>query len=90
MYFNHYTKSFIINVKNSLTYVLIIAAYFFFVNLEVNKQEEKNNASNQSIDNSTEETEILNNYNLQVEDEAKKKRTLDELKISIPVIPYKE
>ena len=90
MYINHYIKSFIINVKNSLTYLLIIAVYFFFVNLEASKQERNKDASDQSIDSSIEETEIINRYNLKKRDDNKKGRNLEELKISIPIIPYKE
>ena len=90
MYFNHYIKSFIHKVKNSLTYLLIIAVYFFFVNLEVSKQDVNINDSDQAIDSSLENTDIINNYNLKDGDEIKKETTLDELRISIPIIPYKE
>ena len=90
MKFNQNIKSFILNVKNSLTYLLIIAVYFFFVNLEVNKQEKNRNTSVQSEDSSIHNTNIINSSNSLERYENNNEEIHDELKISIPIIPYRE
>tara|TARA_B100001250_G_scaffold198822_1_gene170593 strand:- start:220 stop:435 length:216 start_codon:yes stop_codon:yes gene_type:complete len=62
------------NIKNTLPYLLLIAIYFFFVNLEARK-EKYNNRPN-------EEEYIL--------PDDKPKVVEKEFRIRIPVIPYKE
>jgi len=59
-------------IKNLLPYFLLIAVYFYFVNLEAGK--EKNNNLNSEKEN------ILPDDKSSVDDK--------QLRISIPVIPY--
>tara|TARA_Y100001968_G_C19385880_1_gene732832 strand:+ start:575 stop:781 length:207 start_codon:yes stop_codon:yes gene_type:complete len=67
-------KSLYINIKNLMPYLLLVAIYFFFINIEAKK---KNNYDKI--------IEIENNKNL---NESKIKK-MDSL-INIPVIPYKD
>ena len=63
------------NIKTLLPYFLLIVLYFFFINLET--REEKKNKSIIKIQSQHNESKsTVNNKN--------------QLKISIPVIPYKE
>ena len=60
------------NLKNLFPYFLLIAIYFFFVNLEARKESDKNlNADSESIP-----LDGKSNYGE------------DNLRIKIPVIPY--
>ena len=62
------------NIKNLLPYLLLIAIYFFFVNLEARKDNETNRTNeNESMLKEEKST-----------DESKQQR------IKIPVIPYKQ
>ena len=65
-------------LKNLLPYLLLISVYFFFVNLEA-QQEQKRNLKN-SKDKLEESKDIYHksNYND------------NNLRITIPVVPYKE
>ena len=62
------------NFKDNIIYFLLIAVYFFFVNLEARKDKKKYNL-----------TEEKNTYSIQ-----KSKEKNNKLRIKIPVIPYKE
>ena len=62
------------NIKNLLPYLLLIAVYFFFVNLEARK--EKNYKLNLKEENMSSDTKSW------TEEKSRK--------ISIPVVPYKE
>ena len=64
---------FLRNVKNLLPYLILIAIYFFFVNLEAKKN--INNSQQKKIEQS-----IKNNKNIL---DGKQKRLI------IPVVPYK-
>ena len=66
-------KSFILNIKNLFPYLLLIAIYFFFVNLEARN-------SKNSFRNNILFDEESNEYNKDVK--------TPNLTISIPVIPY--
>ena len=62
------------NIRNLLPYFFLISIYFFFINLEATK--EKNNTRNTEYKNKTIEN---------------KSNSLDnEMRIIIPVIPYKK
>ena len=61
------------NLKNVLPYFLIIALYFFFINLEVRKQK-KEMSIIEKINNSTDNKSSVNDKNV---------------RLKIPVIPYK-
>ena len=62
------------NIRNLLPYLLLIAIYFFFVNLEAQKNiKNSNNSKDQNI--------LLDN---------KSNIDSKKIKISIPVIPYNE
>ena len=62
------------NIKNLLPYLLLIAIYFFFVNLEAGK-DKKNNKT------------IDNEYILTEEESSEQNK---QQRIEIPVIPYKQ
>ena len=62
------------NIKNLLPYLLLIAIYFFFVNLEARKDNETNRT------NENEATLI----------EKKSSEQNKQQRIKIPVIPYKQ
>ena len=62
------------NIKNLLPYLLLIAIYFFFVNLEAGK-DKKTNRTNE------------NEYMLSVEESSEQNK---QQRIKIPIIPYKE
>ena len=68
-------KSFLINVKNLLPYLILICIYFFFINVEARK----------TYNNSTKENDNNNTSNEKKSDIKKVN-----LRISIPVIPYNE
>ena len=62
------------NIKNLLPYLLLIAIYFFFVNLEAGKNKKTNRANeNESI---LTDEKLTEQYKQQ--------------RIKIPVIPYKQ
>ena len=62
------------NIKNLLPYLLLIAIYFFFVNLEARK-ENKTNRTNEN------EAKLI---------EEKSSEQNKQQRIKIPVIPYKQ
>ena len=62
------------NIKNLLPYLLLIAIYFFFVNLEAGK-DKKTNRRNEN------ETKLI---------EEKSSEQNKQQRIKIPVIPYKQ
>ena len=69
-------KSVLIRIKNLIPYLVLIAIYFFFVNLEARNERNKKN-------NSIQNNEInVNNYKT---DKIQTNKT-----ISIPVLPYKQ
>tara|TARA_Y100001968_G_scaffold312446_1_gene335610 strand:- start:180 stop:395 length:216 start_codon:yes stop_codon:yes gene_type:complete len=68
-------KSLFLNIKNLIPYLLLIAIYFFFVNIEAR------NGQNTYKNNKTNRQENKSNYdNFDVNDSSGR--------ISIPVIPY--
>ena len=62
------------NIKNLLPYLLLIAIYFFFVNLEAGK-DKKTNRTNE-------------NESLLIEEKSTEQNK--QQRIKIPVIPYKQ
>ena len=62
------------NIKNLLPYLLLIAIYFFFVNLEAGKDIETNRTNEN-------ETKLI---------EEKSSEQNKQQRIKIPVIPYKQ
>ena len=62
------------NIKNLLPYLLLIAIYFFFVNLEARKENETNRTSE--------------NESLLIEEKSTEQNK--QQRIKIPVIPYKQ
>ena len=69
-----YISEIIKNIKNLLPYLLLIAIYFFFVNLEAGK-DKKNNRTNENEYMKTDEESSEQNK---------------DMRIKIPVIPYKQ
>ena len=62
------------NIKNLLPYLLLIAIYFFFVNLEARKDNETNRTNE--------------NESMLVEEKSSEQNK--QQRIKIPVIPYKQ
>ena len=62
------------NIKNLLPYLLLIAIYFFFVNLEAQKDNETNRTNE--------------NESLLIEEKSTEQNK--QQRIKIPVIPYKQ
>ena len=62
------------NVKNLLPYLLLIAIYFFFVNLEARKDNETNRTNE--------------NESMLIEEKSTEQNK--QQRIKIPVIPYKQ
>ena len=62
------------NIKNLLPYLLLIAIYFFFVNLEARKE-------NETIRTNENEAKLI---------EEKSSEQNKQQRIKIPVIPYKQ
>ena len=62
------------NIKNLLPYLLLIAIYFFFVNLEARKDNETNRKNEN-------EAKLI---------EEKSSEQYKQQRIKIPVIPYKQ
>ena len=62
------------NIKNLLPYLLLIAIYFFFVNLEARKDNETNRTNEN-------EAKLI---------EEKSREQNKQQRIKIPVIPYKQ
>ena len=62
------------NIKNLLPYLLLIAIYFFFVNLEAGRDKETNRRNE--------------NESLLIEEKSTEKNK--QQRIKIPVIPYKQ
>ena len=62
------------NLRNLLPYLLLIAIYFFFVNLEASKDQK--------------DSKNFEQVNLGTDDKNSYKN--NELRITIPVIPYKK
>ncbi len=69
-----YIFTLIKNIKNLLPYLLLIAVYFFFVNLEVKKE--------QNTDLKSEKDRILDNSSSSLDKKSSR--------LVIPVIPYSE
>ena len=67
-------STFLKNIRNLIPYVLLVAVYFFFVNLEARK--EKNNNQN-PVNKDT-----MSNYKSSIDDKNHR--------IEIPVIPYND
>ena len=63
------------NIKNLSPYFLLIALYFIFINLEIRK--ENNNSKNIQLENRSSNDKSSGAYK-------------EKLRISIPVIPYKQ
>ncbi len=68
-------KSIIVNIKNLIPYLLLIFIYFFFINIEARKNLKN---SSKPIEKRTKITES----NLDIKKE--------NIRIAIPVIPYKD
>ena len=62
------------NIKNLLPYLLLIAIYFFFVNLEAQRDKETNRTNE--------------NESLLIEEKSTEQN--NQQRIKIPVIPYKQ
>ena len=62
------------NIKNLLPYLLLIAIYFFFVNLEARKDKETNRTNE--------------NESMLIEEKSTEQNK--QQRIKIPVIPYKQ
>ena len=62
------------NIKNLLPYLVLIAIYFFFVNLEAGKDKKNNRTSENEYILTEEESSVQNKQQ----------------RIEIPVIPYKQ
>ena len=62
------------NIKNLLPYLLLIAIYFFFVNLEARKDNETNRTNK--------------NESMLIEEKSTEQN--NQQRIKIPVIPYKQ
>ena len=62
------------NIKNLLPYLLLIAIYFFFVNLEARKDNETNRTNE--------------NESMLIEEKSNEQNK--QQRIKIPVIPYKQ
>ena len=69
-------KDFILNIKNLTPYLLLIAIYFFFVNIEARNSQNINQKNNIIIDLEKETIEDSSDINFS-------NRTIE-----IPVIPY--
>ena len=69
-----YISESIKNIKNLLPYLLLIAIYFFFVDLEARKD-------NETIRTNENEAKLI---------EEKSSEQNKQLRIKIPVIPYKQ
>ena len=65
-------KSLVINIKNLIPYLILIVIYFLFINLEARKVKENID----SIDNKIDTSSNISN------------KKDNNLRISIPVIPY--
>ncbi len=65
-------KSLILNIKNSLPYILLIVIYFFFINIEAQK-DQKNNKFNKI----KKEVNVKKSYSKD-----------NNLRIPIQVVPY--
>ena len=68
-------KSFLIDVKNLFPYLLLIAIYFFFINIEARKNYKNSTLDSEKIDTNNDKKLDINKVNV---------------RISIPVIPYNE
>ena len=71
-------STFITMLKNLLPYLLLISVYFFFVNLEAQQEQQKGKHNKKNDLGDKVNSDKLSDYNE------------NKLKISIPVIPYKE
>ena len=69
-----YIKESIKNIKNLLPYLLLIAIYFFFVNLEAGRDKETNRTNE--------------NESMLIEEKSTEQNK--QQRIKIPVIPYKQ
>ena len=63
------------NIKNLLPYFLLIALYFFFINLETIEEQKKNSIIKPDIQLNKDKTKVDDKKNV---------------RISIPVFPYNE
>ena len=71
-------KVLIEKIKNLLPYLFLISIYFFFVNIEVQKNTSQNIKNTNGIKNDEE----ISQENSNIED--------DNLRLKIPVIPFNE
>ena len=62
------------NIKNLIPYLLLIAVYFFFVNIEAKKEINKNKVIDKEKILSDDESKVVD----------------EQLRIKIPVIPYEK
>ena len=67
-------KSLLLKIKNMFPYLLLIALYFFFINIEARKKQINNEGTITNKDNNTKKSNIYDSN----------------LRISIPVIPYSQ
>ena len=65
-------KSLLINIKNSLPYLILIIIYFLFVNIEAQNTKDNNKTTTKNI-----ESNLNNSKNININK-----------RITIPVIPY--
>ena len=68
-------KSFLINVKNLLPYLILICIYFFFINIEARKTYNNSTKENDNKNTSRKKESDINKVNL---------------RITIPVISYND
>ena len=67
-------KSLLVNIKNTIPYILLISIYFLFINLEARKQQTNNKSSQTENEIYVNESKINDNH----------------LRIPIRVIPYSQ
>ncbi len=63
------------NIRNLIPYLLLIATYFFFVNIEASKENKKIQYKEDNVNQLPRETSIDDK---------------EHVRLSIPVIPYKD
>ena len=66
-------RIFLTNIRNLLPYLFLIAIYFFFVNIEARKENNKNQIRHKEIPNLSIDRTITEK---------------EQLRLTIPVIPY--
>ena len=68
-------KKIFINIKNMTSYLVLIAIYFFFINIEARKDQYESKSKKQDIISKEYNNTIIND---------------DSIKYSIPIIPFNE